>query len=43
MFNHFDAPLGHKLSLQSSASNSNIINSNIVLNCLVIVRCGIGK
>ena len=43
MFNHLDAPLGHKLSLQSSASNSNIIDSNIVLNYFVLFRCGIDK
>ena len=43
MFNHLDTPFGHKLSLQSSASNSNIIDSNIVLNYLVVFRCGIDK
>ena len=43
MFNHFNAPLGYKLSLQSSANNFNIIDSNIVLNCLVVFPCGIGN
>ena len=43
MFNHLNALLSYKLSLQSSANNFNVIHSNIIINCLIVFPCGIGK
>ena len=43
MFNHLNALLSYKLSLQNSTNNFNIMYSNIIINCLIIFPYGIGK